>query len=127
MNNFAVENISQPPRFRGSILKQVYRVWLWRRLMPVVIAEVVVLSFVIYALARLIFVERVLQNGLSVIFARPEGIGSFLMRGFLQASVPTQALMVGIVILVALLIRHLTQGILRFILVRENYFGTVQK
>lgn len=126
MDNLVVQNISQPPRFKGSVLKQIYRVWLWRRFVPVLAVEVAVLSFVLYALARLIFVERVLQNGIAVIFTRPEGIGSFLMRGFLQASAPTQALTVGIMFLAALLIRHITQGILRFILVKENYFGKVQ-
>lgn len=126
MNDFATEAASEP-RFKGQILKQVYRVWLWRRFVPVLAAEIAVLSFVLYALARLIFVERVLQNGLAVIFTRPEGIGSFLMRGFLQASMPTQALTAGIVILAALVIRHITQGILRYILVKENYFGTIQK
>ncbi|MEK7082243.1 MAG: hypothetical protein AAB915_01015 [Patescibacteria group bacterium] len=126
MNNLAVQNISEPRPFRGTVLKQIYRVWLWRRFVPVLVAEVAVLSFVLYALARLIFVERVLQNGLAVIFTRPEGIGSFLIRGFLQASAPTQVLTAGTVLVAALLIRHITQGILRFILVKENYFGKAQ-
>ena len=123
MNNLAVQNIDQPRPLRGTILKQVYRVWLVRRFLPVLIAEVAVLSFVLYAFARLIFAERILDNGLKVFFARPSAMGEFFVRGFLHASLGTQVLTSGIVLLAALLVRHITQGILRFILVKENYFG----
>lgn len=126
MNDFAVPAVS-PPRFKGQILKQVYRVWLWRRFVPVLMAEVAVLSFTIYALARFIFVERVLDNGFKVFFAEPKEIPLFLVRGFLHAPVTTQVLTLGTVLLVSLLIRHITQGILRYILVKENYFGAIQK
>ena len=125
MNDIALQKVSQAPRFKGHILKQVYRVWLWRKFLPVLVAEVTVMSFILYALARFVFVERVLDNGFRVAFARPEGILSFLVSGFLHASVTAQVLTSGVVLLAALLIRHITQGILRFILVRENYFGKV--
>ena len=124
MNDLALQKINQP-RFRGAILKQVYRVWLVRRFLPVLIAEVVVISFILYALARFVFVERVLDNGFTVLFAHPEGIFSFLIAGFLHASLASQVLTLGVVLLAALLIRHITQGILRFILVRQNYFGKI--
>ena len=124
MNDLALQKINQP-RFKGTILKQVYRVWLVRRFLPVLIAEVAVISFILYALARFVFVERVLDNGFTVLFARPEGIFSFLIGGFLHASLASQVLMLGAVLLAALLIRHITQGILRFILVRQNYFGKI--
>jgi len=123
MNNTALQNINQPRPLRGTILKQIYRVWLWRRFLPVLVAEVAVLSFIIYALARLVFVERVLANGFHVAFEHPEGIFTFLVRGFLHAPLATQVMTLGAVLLGSLLIRHITQGILRFILVKENYFG----
>ena len=125
MNEFALQKVSQPPRFKGTILKQIYRVWLWRRFLPVLAAEVAVLSFIIYALARLVFVERVLANGFHVAFEHPEGILAFLVRGFLHAPLATQVMTLGALLLGSLLIRHVTQGILRFILVKENYFGKV--
>ena len=125
MNDLALEKINQPRPFRGIVLRQVYRVWLVRRFLPVLIAEVAILSFILYALARFVFVERVLDNGFQVFFARPEGMGAFLVSGFLHASAATEVLTLGAVLLAALLIRHITQGILRFILVRENYFGKV--
>ena len=125
MNDIAVQNINQPKMFKGTVFKRVYRVWLVRRFLPVLVAEVAVLSFIVYALARFVFVERVLNNGFEVIFNRPGGIAAFLVRGFLQAPLTTQVLTLGTALLAALLIRHVTQGILRFILVRENYFSRV--
>ena len=124
MNDLALQKIDRP-RFKGTILKQVYRVWLVRRFLPVLVAEEAVISFILYALARFVFVERVLDNGFTLFFARPGGIFSFLVSGFLNASATAQVLVLGVVLLAALLIRHITQGILRFILVRENYFGKV--
>ncbi|MBI3630732.1 MAG: hypothetical protein HY221_00105 [Candidatus Sungbacteria bacterium] len=118
---------TMPPRFRGQVLKRVYRVWLFRRLLPVLIAEIAILAFVLYALAKIIFVQRVLGNSLNVLFTRPQGILSFAVQAFLHAPVETEVLAFGVMVLAALLLRHLTQGLLRFILVKENYFAKAGK
>lgn len=125
MMNNPITQQTASPRFKGQILKQVYRVWLFRRLLPVLMAELAILVFVLYALAQIVFVQRVLGNGLTVLFARPREIFFFAIQAFLQAPIGTQVLMFGVLLLAALLIRHLTQGFLRFILVKENYFGKV--
>lgn len=125
MNNNSIFQQPTPPRFKGQILKQVYRVWLFRRLLPVLVAELAILIFVLYALAEIVFVQRVLGNGLTVLFARPREIFFFAAQAFLAAPVGVQVLIFGVLLLAALLIRHITQGFLRFILVKENYFGKV--
>ena len=114
-------------RFRGQILNRVYRVWLFRRLAPVLAAEIIGLSLVLYGLGRLVFVERVIQNGLNVFFEHPSGIVSFGIGAFLHAPVGTKLVAIAMVVLVAFIIRIITQAILRFILVRENYFRQIPK
>lgn len=115
------------PRIRGQVLKQIYRVWLVRRLLPVVIFEIVILGFVLYMLGHAVFVERIIDNGLKVFFLNPTGIFSFAVASFIKTRWITKILTILVVVFVALVIRHITQGILRFILVKENYFGKLPK
>ncbi|MBI3442401.1 MAG: hypothetical protein HY007_01400 [Candidatus Sungbacteria bacterium] len=113
--------------YNGQILQSVYRVWLFRKLLPVLIGETTLLSLVLYGIGRLVFIERVIDNGLNVFFLHPAGIFSFGFEAFVHATGLTKLLTVIIVILAALVIRHITQGMLRLILVRQNYFGTIRK
>ncbi|OGZ96169.1 MAG: hypothetical protein A3B34_03385 [Candidatus Sungbacteria bacterium RIFCSPLOWO2_01_FULL_54_21] len=116
-------NFGSGTRFRGDVLRRIYRVWLVRKLAPILLIEIAVLSALLYGLGRLVFVERVFANALTVLFREPSGIASFAVSAFLHAPVTAKLFSVALVILLALLIRLVTQGMLRFILVRENYFS----
>lgn len=113
--------------YNGQILQSVYRVWLFRKLLPVLIGEIIFLFLLLYGIGKIIFVERVIGNGLNVFFLHPAGIFSFGLEAFTRAAGLTKLLTVIILILAAFVIRHVTQGILRLILVRQNYFGSVRK
>lgn len=114
-------------KIKGQILRQVYRVWLFRKLLPVVAGEIVLLSVVLYGLSRAVFIQRVFENALNVFFVNPSGIGLFVFSMFAQAPLATQVLGFGVLLLLAFIIRHLTQGMLRLFLVRENYFSRIGK
>lgn len=114
-------------RFHGQILRQVYRVWLFRKLAPALIAETVILSAVLYWVGRIVFVQQIIVNALNVLFRNPPQIFSFFISAFAHAYGLTRFLAILIIVLAALLIRHSTQGVLRFILVRQNYFARAQK
>lgn len=113
-------------KFKGEVLRKVYQVWLVRKLLPVLIMEVLILSLFLYGLGRIVFVERVIQNGLNIIFLNPPKILQFFAVAFTRTSLSAKLLGIGIAILIALLIRHITQGILRLFLVRQNYFARVK-
>lgn len=121
------EKLEISPRFRGQIVRQVYRVWLVRRLLPVLFIEVAVLSLVFYKLGKAVFVQSIVNNALTVFLNRPVGSISFLVGAFGHAPILTKLLGMGILVLLALFLRHLTQGFLRLILVKENYFSRIQK
>lgn len=123
MNN---DTISQTSVFRGRIVQKIYRVWLLRKLLPFLLLEIAVLSVLLYELGKLAFVQRVMENALRVLFNDPARIISFLVGMFGRAPIAEKILGVAVVILVALIIRHLTQGILRLILVKENYFSRIK-
>ena len=125
--NYNSQNGGVSPRFKGEVLDKIYRVWLWRKFLPVLIAEIAALALFLYWLGRLIFVEQVIDNGIKVLLLKPVGVIPFAISAFEHAALLTKAVVLVAVILVAFLIRHLTQGLLRYILVRENYFSRVGK
>lgn len=112
-------------KFKGQILQNIYRVWLFRTFAPVLVAEVILLAAVLYTLGRTVFVERILGNFFKVLFADPAGIPTFLVGAFSHSSWTARATAIAAAVALAFIIRHVTQGILRFILVKKNYFSRV--
>lgn len=113
------------PRFRGEVLKQIYRVWLFRKLAPVLILEVLIFSFILYNLGQAVFIQRVIENAINVFFVAPSSILPFFISAFVNTTFLTKVLLVGVVSSIALILRHATQGLLRLILVRQNFFSRV--
>ena len=115
------------PRLRGQVLRKIYRIWLWRKLVPMLVIETAILTFVFIRLSTLVFMQRIIENATTVLFNSPSSIVSFAVSTFATASRLEQFLAVGFVILGVLFVRHLTQGVLRWILVRANYFGNAER
>jgi len=125
--NTTTETMNVAPRFHGQVLNRIYRVWLFRKFLPVLLSEVVVLSVVFYELAKLIFLQRIAENAMNVFFQNPSHIFSFFVWAFVDARFGIKVLVVAIVVAIALVIRQVTQGLLRYILIRQNYFAKVGK
>ena len=98
-----------------------------RRFIPVLLIEIAVLTLVLYQLARFVFFQRVVENATNVLFLNPSGIIGFFASAFLNTSPATKMLVISFAALTAILVRHITQGILRFILVKQNYFGKINQ
>lgn len=126
-NNTATNNMTLSPRLRGEVLRQIYRVWLLRKFFPVLVLEIAVTTAVLYQLARFVFFQRVAENAMNVFFSNPSGIPGFFTSAFFNTTPATKMLVISFAVLLAVLVRHLTQGLLRFILVRQNYFGRIEK
>jgi len=127
METATTQQIPEKEAFRGQILRQVYRVWLVRKFLPVFIGEIIVLTLLLYQAGRIVFVQRVFENAFSVLFNNPGGIINFGVTAFTHASTPAKIFGVAAAVFFALVIRRATQGLLRLILVRENYFGKIEK
>lgn len=121
--NPAAPSIESLPRFRGQVLNKIYRVWLFRTFLPVLLAEIIVFSFVLYYLGKAIFFQRIVENAMSIFFQNPPQILSFFLWAFVDAKIATKILVIVVAVAFALVIRQITQGMLRFILVRQNYFA----
>ena len=123
VNESFSQNVRASARFRGQVLTRIYRVWLFRKFLPVMVVEIIVLVGVIFWLSRAVFIQRVIENAFNVFFVNPPAVFSFVIWAFINAGMLTKALVLMMAIAFALFLRHLTQGILRLILVRENFFG----
>ena len=125
MNIPLTDSMNTTSRFRGELLKKIYRVWLVRTFLPVLLIEVAVFSFILYELAKAVFFQRIIENAMNVFFQNPPHVFSFFLSAFVDARFATKILVIAVVAALALVIRQLTQGLLRFILVRQNYFGKI--
>ena len=125
-HNTVTTNMALSPRIRGDVLRQIYRVWLLRKFFPVLAIEIVVMTVVLYQLAKFVFFQRVAENAMNVFFTNPSGILGFFGSAFLNTSPATKMLVISLAVLLAVLVRHITQGMLRYILVRQNYFGKIE-
>lgn len=119
--------LTQTSKFRGEILRKIYRVWLIRRLLPVLFLEIIVLSVALYFLGRAVFVQRVLENAFNILFSNPSKIVFFGISAFINAAIATKVITLLVAVFLALVLRSITQGILRLLLVRENYFARIEK
>lgn len=124
MNNSTPQTVA--PRFKGEVINKIYRVWLFRKLLPVLVLEVAILTVVLYWLGRAVFFQRIFENALNVLFLEPRQIIDFVFVMFAHATSLARILGFVVLVLFVLIIRHFTQGILRLILVRENYFSKVR-
>ena len=125
MNTISTNSMNATPRFRGEILKRIYRVWLFRTFLPVLLIEVAVFTFILYKLAQAVFFQRILENAMNIFFKDPSHIFSFFLSAFVDAGFVTKILVIAVMAALALVIRQITQGLLRFILVRQNYFAKI--
>ena len=123
MDTPITNSVPVSPRFKGQVLKQIYRVWLRRKFFPILLIEVGVISFILYELAKAVFLQRVLENAMNIFFQDPPHIFSFFISAFVITGFVTKILVLAMIVGLVLVIRHITQGLLRFILVRQNYFG----
>ncbi len=119
--------ITPTSKFRGEILRKIYRVWLFRKLLPVLVLEVAILTVVLYWLGRAVFFQRIFENALNVLFLEPQQIFNFLLTMFTNATLLARILGFVVLVLFVLVVRHFTQGVLRLILIKENYFSKVRE
>ncbi|MDP3778916.1 MAG: hypothetical protein Q8R30_02605 [bacterium] len=126
-NTTISDSMNAAPRFRGQVLNRIYRVWLFRKFLPVLLIEVAVFSIVLYGLAKVIFFQRIAENAMNVFFQNPSHIFSFFVWAFVDARFGIKILVVAIVVAIALVIHQITQGLLRYILIRQNYFAKVNQ
>jgi len=90
---------------KSKILWKVYTAWFLKRILPLVVLEVLVIVGALYALAQFVFVEQVVSNAFSNSASNPWRLVVFLSYAFLSTHWFTKIAIVLFLGLGALLLR----------------------
>ena len=91
--------------FKNKIIWRVYIAWFFKRILPLLVLEVLFLGAAAYFFAQYVFIERVVDNTLIGAARNPFQMFSYLFWAFLQASLLKQVVAVALLALGALLLR----------------------
>lgn len=91
--------------FKNKIIWRVYIAWFFKRILPLLILEVLFLAVAAYFFAQYVFIERVVDNTLIGAARNPFQMFSYLFWAFLQAGLLKQIAAVALLALGALLLR----------------------
>lgn len=126
MNETIRQSVVPNPRFRGEILRRIWRVWFLRRFLPVLAVEVVGLTLFAYWLSHAVFVRRIIENALNVLFDNPAKVIEFVIFAFLYASIAVKALAFTVLVLLTLLVWKIGKALVRYAMVKEHYFAKAE-
>jgi hypothetical protein len=90
---------------KSKILWKIYVVWFLKRILPLVVLEVLVIVGALYTLAQFVFVEQVVSNAFLNSASNPWRLAVFLFYAFLNTHWFTQLAILIFLGLGALLLR----------------------
>jgi len=105
-------NISAPTK---KILIKVYIVWFFRRILPLMIAQVVVLGLALKLFAQKVFVGKVLENAALASDANYGEFFQYLLSSFLQTNLLVQVAILLILGIGALILRDIGKALFIYI------------
>ena len=101
-------------KIKKRILVKIYTVWFFRRIFPLILAQIVLLAIALKVFANSVFVSKVLQNAIKVGDAGYWGSLKYLSISFLNTQPLTQiAILIGFGI-GALIIRDVIRSLLTY-------------
>jgi len=100
---------------KNKIVWKIYFVWLFKRIIPLFILELVLLTFVLYFLGKLVFVQKVFENALLASMQNPILLASYMFRAFGSTSLIKQIIIVVILGMGILFMRDMGRAIASYI------------
>ena len=71
---------------KNKIAWKIYFVWLFKRIIPLFILEIIFLVLVFYFLGKLVFVQSVFENAFLSSMQNPIVVASYMFKAFLGTS-----------------------------------------
>ncbi|MHB9019664.1 MAG: hypothetical protein ACYC3G_02200 [Minisyncoccota bacterium] len=96
---------------KNKIAWRVYFIWLFKRIIPLFIIEVVFLVLVFYVLGQLVFVQRVFENAFSSSMQNPLLVASYMFKAFLSTSLIKKIIVLGLLGIGVLLMRDIGRAL----------------
>ncbi len=98
MNNKSIKN---------KIVWKIYFIWLFKRIIPLFVLELVFLILVFYFLGKLVFVQQVFTNAFLASAQNPIEVAVYMFRAFLDTNFIKKAVVLALLALGILLMRDI--------------------
>lgn len=105
---------------KKRIMKRVFRFWLLRSVVPILIGELIVIALAVYLFANLIFVGQVIDNALNAALGNPWKLVVYLWNAFLGTRLEVQVIIIALLAAAALTLRDLNRGLISYILMKRE-------
>lgn len=114
-NSIKFENPMQ-----AQIMRQVYLVWFFKKALPFVLLEGLILFILLNQVARYVFVEKVLEGFVKIFFSNPFEFLAFFGKTFLKTKTIVQISLIGSSALALILSKNILQCVIQFHLVKNE-------
>lgn len=108
-------DIASLRKVRGKVAWRIYFVWLFKRIIPLFILEIVFLVLVFYFLGKLVFVQSVFENAFLSSVQNPILVASYMFKAFLNTSIIKKIIVMGLLGFGVLLMRDMGRAIASYI------------
>ncbi len=101
--------------FKNRILWKIYAIWFMRRILPLILGQIIVLIIALWVFARKVFVGKVLENATGAADANFWDFIKYILSAFLQTHTLVQiAILLGLG-LGALIIRDIGRTLIAYL------------
>ncbi len=103
-----------------NIMTRVYGIWFLRRVLPVVIFEILFIALAINLFAESVFIARVLENAAGVVKGSPVELFSFLWSAFWNSRLEVKLEVATAALMGALFLWSIKRAIVSYEMIRRR-------
>jgi len=92
---------------KNKIAWKIYFIWLFKRVLPLFVLEVILLILVLFFLGKLVFVQKVFENAFLASAQNPISLAVYMFGAFWKTSILKKLTILGILSLGVLFMRDI--------------------
>jgi hypothetical protein len=100
---------------KNKIAWKVYFIWLFKRIIPLFILEIIFLVLVFYFLGKVVFVQKVFENAFMFSAQNPIMVASYMLKAFLSTSLIKKIIVLGLLGFGVLFMREMGRALASYI------------
>ena len=108
---------------RKRVMGRVFRFWLLRHTVPLLITELIVGWVGLTFLANYIFVEKVVSNALTFSVGNPLRLMSYAFSAFFATNLLNQAIVIICGAALLLMLRNINRSIIEYVSMKRNLYS----
>ena len=100
---------------KNKVAWKIYFVWLFKRIIPLFVLEIIFLILVFYFLGKLVFVQQVFENAFLSSMQNPIAVALYMFKAFLSTSIIKKIIVLGLLGLGVLFMRDIGRALSSYI------------